>query len=33
MKTFKIVCKETGSVIETFATYDEAQSNLSEFEY
>jgi hypothetical protein len=33
MKFFKIVCKETGSVIETFATYDEAQSGLSEFEY
>jgi len=26
MKNYKIVCKETGSVIETFATYDEAQS-------
>ena len=33
MKTYKIVCKETGSVIETFATYEETQSSLSEFEY
>jgi hypothetical protein len=33
MKNYKIVCKETGSVIETFATYEEAQTSLSEFEY
>ena len=33
MKNYKIVCKETGSVIETFATYEEAQSSLSEYEY
>jgi hypothetical protein len=33
MKTYKIVCKETGSIIETFATYEEAQSALFKFEY
>ncbi|CAB4204165.1 hypothetical protein UFOVP1384_32 [uncultured Caudovirales phage] len=33
MKTFKIVCKETGSIIETFHSLDEAQDALSEYEY
>ena len=33
MKTYKIVCKETGNIIDTFQTFDEAQTSLSEFEY
>lgn len=33
MKNYKIVCKETGSVIETFQTFEEARDALSEYEY
>ena len=33
MKNYKIVCKETGSVIDTFQTFDDALNSLSEYEY
>ena len=33
MKIYKIICAETGTVIETFQSYDEALDALNRYEY